>query len=124
MAASSTSLLPIADYASSLHASTDFREKLYKVFQYAAKLAAAQPKAGPRAAHIASTLSQSRGIFKLLKGVSSIKSLIGALAEKNPMLRRIKVLEGFLGVSVATLQDAATLNKFLGLNALGAKFNW
>ena len=122
--ASSSQLLPIAEYASALHASTDFREKLYKVFQYAAKLAAAQPRASPRLAHVASTLSQSRGIFKLLKGVGSAKSLPGALSEKSPLLRRLKVLEASLGSAVATMQDIVTLNKLLGLNAVGAKFAW
>ena len=80
------SLLPdprLAEYASSLHASTDFREKLYKILQYVAKLAAAQPQLGPLPKQIASTLSQSRGIFKLLKSVNSVKSLRSALEERG-----------------------------------------
>ena len=71
-------------YACSLHASTDFREKLYKVFQSVLKL----PGAGPNALKAASTLSQSRGIFKLLKWVNCIDTYQCSFGESDPVLRR------------------------------------
>ena len=121
------SLLPVdprlAEYASSLHASTDFREKLYKILQYAAKLAAAQPRLGPLPKQIASTLSQSRGIFKLLKSMNSIKSLRSALEERG-LVRQAKLLEACLSITVNSMQDVSVVNKLCGGAVVGPRWAW
>ena len=121
------SLLPVdlrlAEYASSLHASTDFREKLYKILQYAAKLAAAQPRLGPLPKQIASTLSQSRGIFKLLKSMNSIKSLPSALEERG-LVRQAKLLEACLSIAVNSMQDVSVVNKLCGGAVVGPRWAW
>ena len=120
------SLLPdprLAEYASSLHASTDFREKLYKILQYVAKLAAAQPRLGPLPKQIASTLSQSRGIFKLLKSVNSLKSLSSALLERG-LVRQAKVLEACLSITVNSMQDVSAVNRLCGGSIVGRRFSW
>ena len=120
------SLLPdprLAEYASSLHASTDFREKLYKILQYAAKIAAAQPQLGPLPKQIASTLSQSRGIFKLLKSVNSIKSLRSALEERG-LLRQAKLLEACLSITVNSMQDVSVVNRLCGGTVVGPRWAW
>ena len=121
------SLLPVdprlAEYASSLHASTDFREKLYKILQYAAKLAAAQPRLGPLPKQIASTLSQSRGLFKFLKSMNSIKSLPSALEERG-LVRQAKLLEACLSIAVNSMQDVSVVNKLCGGAVVGPRWAW
>ena len=115
----------LAEYASTLHASTDFREKLLKVLQYAFKLLAAHaPSAGPRPKQIASTLSQSRAIFKLLKSVNSVKSLRSAVEENRPVLRRLFVLEASLSMAVNSMTDVSTLNKLCGGTIVGPTWAW
>ena len=111
-------------YCCSLHASTDFREKLYKVFQNAAKLVAAQPGDHARAASIASTLSQSRGIFKVLKWVNNFESYRNAESEQDPVLRGLKQTEAWLNSVVTIMQDAISLNKLFKGSVVGAKFEW
>ena len=115
---------PLVLYACSLHASTDFREKLYKVFQTAAKLAACQPGAGPRPKQIASTLSQSRGIFKLLKWVNNIDGYQKASTEGDPLMRRLAKLEAVLNTIVTCMQDAISLDKLCGAKVVSERFSW
>ena len=112
-------------YCCSLHASTDFREKLYKVFQNSAKLVAAHKLCGhKRAASIASALSQSRGIFKVLKWVNNFESYSSASGEQEPFLRRFKQTEAWLNSLVTIMQDAITLNKLCKGSVVGARFEW
>ena len=103
----SMSASPLVAYACSLHASTDFREKLYKIIQNAAKLVAKQPGGGAgqrTAAQVASTLSQSRGIFKLLKWVNCIETYQTSFGEDDPIVRRLKQTEAWLNATVTMMQ--------------------
>ena len=83
---------PLISYAVTLHQSTDYREKQYKVFQYVAKLLALQPGMDPRVGKVAATLSQSRGIFKIFKWVTCLEDYQKADGEKQVWLRRVKSL--------------------------------
>lgn len=108
-------------YACSLHASTDFREKLYKVFQSVLKL----PGAGPNALKAASTLSQSRGIFKLLKCVNNIESYHkAASSEEDALLRGLKKAEAWLNTVVALMQDLISLDKLASAKIVSPRFVW
>jgi hypothetical protein len=115
---------PLVPFGCALHASTDFREKLYKILQYAAKLAASQPGASKRAGHIAATLSQSRGIFKLLKLVNNVESYQKSLVEADPVLARLCKLESYLNTIVSAMQDLITIDKLCLTNALSKQFSW
>ena len=115
---------PLVPFGCALHASTDFREKLYKVLQYAAKLAASQPGASKRAGHIAATLSQSRGIFKMLKLVNNVESYQKSLVEADPVLARMCKLEAYLNTIVSAMQDLITIDKLCLTNALSMQFSW
>ncbi len=114
----------LVPFGCALHASTDFREKLYKVLQYAAKLAAAQPGASQRASHIAATLSQSRGIFKVLKWVNCVDTYQKSLIETDPVLARLSKLEAYLNTIVTVMQDLITVDKLCLANALPKRFAW
>ena len=111
-------------FSCSLHASTDFREKLYKVFQNAAKLWSKRVGSGPSAAHVASTLSQSRGIFKVLKWVKNMESYEDAEGEPDLGLRRIMKFEAWLNTLVSFMQDVISIDKLFKMKAVSAKFVW
>ena len=119
-AVSSRGLDDILAYACSLHASTDFREKLYKVFQSALKL----PGAGPNARKAAATLSQSRGIFKLLKCVNNIETYRKALSEDDAVLRGLHKTEACLNSLVGVMQDAISLDKLFSTKLVSERFAW
>ena len=119
-AVSSRGLDDILAYACSLHASTDFREKLYKVFQSALKL----PGAGPNARKAAATLSQSRGIFKLLKCVNNIETYRKALSEDDAVLRGLQKTEACLNSLVGVMQDAISLDKLFSTKLVSERFAW
>lgn len=114
----------LVPYACSLHASTDFREKLYKVLQNAAKMAALRPGVDPRVGKAASMLSQSRGIFKVLKWVNNLEGYQNALDEQSPVLRRLKILEAYLNTVVTMMQDVISINKLCGTNLVSERFVW
>jgi len=116
--------MALVQWSCSLHASTDFREKLYKVFVNVAKLAAAQRTCGPHAAQIASTLSQSRGIFKLFKWVTCIQSYRDAIGDEDPLVRRLKKVEAWLNGVVSGMQDCISLDKLCSAHVVGANFVW
>lgn len=110
-------------YACSLHASTDFREKLYKVVQNALKLPAIS-NGHPHALKTAATISQSRGIFKLLKWVNNVESYRKAADEYDPLLRRLKKAEAWLNTIVSVMQDAISLDKLSSRKLLSPRFAW
>ena len=123
----SMSASPLVAYACSLHASTDFREKLYKIIQNAAKLVAKQPGGGAgqrTAAQVASTLSQSRGIFKLLKWVNCIETYQTSFGEDDPIVRRLKQTEAWLNATVTMMQDAISLDKLCSAKIVSPRFVW
>jgi hypothetical protein len=116
---------PLVAYACSLHASTDFREKCYKIFQNWAKIAAQQPGADKdRWAKIASTLSQSRGIFKVLKWVNNIETYQSAADEADPLVQRLKTAEAYLNTVVTMMQDCIALDKLCMAKLVTPRFVW
>lgn len=116
---------PLVVYACSLHASTDFREKCYKIFQNWAKLVAQQPGVDKeRWSKIASTLSQSRGIFKVLKWVNNIETYQSAVDESDPVVQRLKVAEAYLNTVVTMMQDVIALDKLCATKLVSPRFVW
>ena len=111
-------------YAVLLHQSTDYREKQYKVFQYVAKLLALRPGADPRFAKVASTLSQSRGIFKVFKWVTCLEDYQKACGEKGEWLRKIKQFEACLNTLVTMMQDTINMDKLFSTKLVSANFVW
>ena len=114
----------LVPFACALHASTDFREKLYKVIQYACKIQAIGTSADSTPARMASTLSQSRGIFKICKWVNNIDSYNKSSGEGDATIRFLKQAEAYLNTLVTVLQDAISIDKLCGTKAVGARFVW
>ena len=114
----------LVPYGCALHASVDFREKLYKFFQSLAKLAASQPGDHHRAASIAATLSQSRGIFKLFKWVNCIDTYDKSLMESDLIVARLSRTEAVLNTVVTIMQDMISLDKLCATNVLSKSFAW
>ena len=115
---------PLISYAVTLHQSTDYREKQYKVFQYVAKLLALQPGMDPRVGKVAATLSQSRGIFKIFKWVTCLEDYQKADGEKQVWLRRVKKFEAALNAVVTMMQDTINVDKLFGTKSVSTRFAW
>jgi len=109
-------------FGCSLHASVDFREKLYKVLASVAKLAG--EGGSIRAAKIAQTLSTSRGIFKILKWVNCIDTYQKSLVDSDPLLAALSKVEAVLNTIVTVMQDLITLDKLCLTEALSKSFAW
>jgi hypothetical protein len=120
----SVEVSPLIRYAVTLHQSTDYREKLYKVLQYIAKLLAARPSSDPQVAKVAATLSQSRGIFKVFKWVTCLEEYQKAAGESSVWLGRIKRFEAVLNTVVTMMQDAINVDKLCGTKLLSARFSY